>query len=556
MRIFASSLAFAAVRFLAGLVVCWLSGCQGSQVGPSDLFNTPHVAPPRALSAPAPHAPLQPAPSNVLQTSVHVPSGTIPRVLARVCRVIQTTREGLLCLQSATSRTVLWVEGLPCEMLEVTEDGRPVTVTNRYVQGGCQLNRPEPSQSPRFTLGLRSKDTGTQFWQLPVDRSKPWLTYWTDTMWNRATVDLDGVDAELRRQSVQQTEPAVALDMSFGRGVALFRLGYNDLAVSIFSQMAETAARLGYIGIAFDASHLQFIELVQSGDLDDADLVIQSSKTFVIPENGAALVSWNWDVGRLLYEAERLDEAELALRRSIFDAERLDLRNTRRLAMPILAVVLLEMERFDEAWSVQLDSEKLLNGADDCSKAALQSNLAENVLEFIQDDEKASSLPSCNLAHAREMFNKALATRRSCLMNIDVARLHIGLATISFLENQLKEAKAELELAKSVQGATHIDLMDTLNLEGQISLRENRPKEAQYFFENLSQLVKAHPNSRASHYGCKAATGLLESATMLGGANPTVTARVQDCLRAERLSPFRRKIIQKTVPSILQPAIK
>lgn len=509
------------------------------------------ASPTAAASPEQASVPLQPAPSNVLQKSVQTPSGSAPRVLYRACRALRETEDGLICLQAATSRTLLWVEGQPCEKLEVTEDDQPIPVVTRYVQGGCQISRKQPSSAVRFTLGLRSKDTGAQFWNLPMDRSMPWLLEWTAKFSNRAVVDLDGVDAELRNLAVQQAHPAVSLDMLFARADVLLRLGHNELAISSFSQVSESAARLGYPSIAFDAAHKYFVAFMDSGLTDDADLVLHKAKAFIRSGAIGPEVQWNYDAGQIYYLTGRLADAELALREATLNAERLDV-STRRVTMPLWAAVLLAMNRYEEAWNLQKSSASLLSTLNECEKADLLANLAELRVLFMQDQEHVRSTPGCDLAQSRSLFKEALESRRKCTDNRSLAKLHTGLAFLSLLENQLKDARAELDMAKNVQGATHIDRMDMLNLEGRISLHENRPKEAQQSFAKLDQLVKDYPDSHASLYECQSAAGQLEATALLGKSDPEVAARVQGCLRTERLPPYDRNILESRVGALLK----
>ena len=94
-------------------------------------------------------------------------------------------------------------------------------------------------------------------------------------------------------------------------------------------------------------------------------------------------------------------------------------------------------------------------------------------------------------------------------------------------------------MAKNVQGATHIDRMDMLNLEARISLHEKSAQRGAAVFTKAGSAGEGiiptvmHPCTNVNLQ-----PGQLEATALLGKSDPEVAARVQGCLRTERLPPL------------------
>ena len=213
------------------------------------------------------------------------------------------------------------------EKLEVTEDDQPIPVARtRYVQGGCQISRKQPGAVRfEFTLGLRCPRIPE-----PSFGTFPWIGR-CHGCWNgqqssprieQSLIWMESTQSCVIWLYSKRIQPSP--DMLFARADVLFRLGHNELAISSFSQVSESAARLGYPSIAFDAAHKYFVAFMDSGLIDDADLVLHKAKAFIRSGAIGPEVQWNYDAGQIYYLTGRLADAELAPGKRLFNAERLD----------------------------------------------------------------------------------------------------------------------------------------------------------------------------------------------------------------------------------------
>lgn len=488
---------------------------------------------------------IRPASSPAIQKSVQDTSSNAPKVMYRGCRVVQKTPTGSLCLPSAGSRTVLWVEGIACDKLEVREDKQPLAFDTSYVNGGCQLRQKEPSKQPHSVLSLRNKVTGTDFWQLPMDRSKPWLMEWTDRMWRRDSVDLEGTEAELQSQSLEQAAPEVRVDLLMARAVVLFRLGQIHNAIRMSSQVVEIARQYGFDSIAFDAARLRWNAFLHAGLLEDAWSDIQAMRSLAQDDKSASQVAWELDAGQLSMEMGRFQEADDFLSQCMLDAGRLDFSYYLRHARPWHARVLFALDRFSDAWEAQKIAASYLDKLDDCAKADLLSNLGENLLRFMQDEAQSRQQDGCDVHQSRIYFEKALELRQKCTN--DLSRIHIGLAQISFAENRFQDAQAHLEKIDNFSDSIYIDKLDELELRGKITLANGRPVEAYKHFERMGQLLSSIHRSR---FACKAVMGLMESSMAQGMNDPALAQDVRECLQKEELSPFDHRMLRARASSL------
>lgn len=503
-------------------------------------------APSTSLPAAAP--PVRPSTSTI-QKSVGGTAMAAPKVMYRGCRVVQKTRDGLLCLQSVTSRTVLWVEATPCEQLEVRDDKQPVAVDASYIEGGCQLKQKEPSKPPRSTLSIHNKDTGTSFWSLQTDRSKPWLMEWTDRMWRRATIDLVETEAELQAQALQQTVPEIQLDLLMARAVVLFRLGQTTAAIRFSSEVVETAHRYGFDSIAFDAARLRWNALLQAGLLEDAWIDIEGIKPLQ-DDQSSSQVAWELDAGQLLMELGKMQDAELYLRKHILNAKVLNLTNYPKYAIPWHARVLLSLDRFDDAWAVHKTAVGLLSNPHlgNCAKAELLVNLADNILLFTQDVVRANRTEDCSIKQARAYLEQALELRQRCPN--DMGQIYVGLAQVAFAENRITDAMAHLDQLASVKDATYVDKLNSLDVRGRVALTMGKVNEAQKHFEAMSTFLSDVRQSHGGLFSCKAAVGQWKSSLVQGRDDNKLLQDVDACLQSETIATFDRRIQREQISAL------
>ena len=466
----------------------------------------------------------------------------------RGCRVVQKTPTGSLCLPSAGSRTVLWVEGIACDKLEVREDKQPLAFDTSYVNGGCQLRQKEPSKQPHSVLSLRNKDTGTDFWQLPMDRSKPWLMEWTDRMWRRDSVDLEGTEAELQSQSLEQAAPEVQIDLLMARAVVFHRLGQTHDGIRVFSRVIENARHHGFDSIAYDAATLQWYMLERAGMIEEAWLSLQAVKPLIQDGLSGKEVGWDFDAGYLSMLMERAQDADQYFRRCLAGAERLDLPFYFRYALPYHASVLLSLDRFDDAWSTQQRAMAQLDKLSDCPKSELQLLLANNLLQFVQDDSKASSVEGCDLKQSRLLLTSARELKQKCTN--DVGQVLASLAEIMISENRVKDASSYLDEADRAVDVIYRDTLRSLELRAKIAFSEGHPAISQEYFERMERILSEVRPGQGGLAKCKVAIGLWEASLLQGNNDLELAKQTQRCVDAEIVSPFFRRLFTKRVTAV------
>lgn len=473
------------------------------------------------------------------------------QVLFRICRDIQNTAAGLVCMPSAAIPTVLWIARNSCDALQVTENDRALSADTKFVRGGCQLRPKGQSTGGRSTIKIIDLKSGFALWSLQVERNISGLFEQTDRMWSRALPDLETANADLDALNSQRKEPHKLLDIANARATILIRRGESEQAISALAEVAELAMRLGFPSIAFESAVRRMVMLRLAGLPEESDTVRRDATSLVTPGASWDEIQWAWHSGLILRAQEQLKPAEEWIRKATEYAERVDDVDNPRVMLPIWADVLIALDRMDEAQKVLNSISKYLEGIGDCQKAGLLANLGWLHLQMVQGEVQPTLVASPAQTMAKELLRQALALRFSCQDNASLANIHNGLAHVAFSEGRIAEAKAAIEEARSRPGISFSERLQTIELEARILLKEGKHKEALSLFQGLEQLSLSHPNERRQLFKCQAAIGSFEALQSASQEDPSVTDAVRDCISAgSRLPDFEQRVLRNRASAL------
>jgi tetratricopeptide (TPR) repeat protein len=498
-------------------------------------------APSTSLPAAAP--PVRPSTSTI-QKSVGGTAPAAPKVMYRGCRVVQKTPDRLLCLQSATSRTVLWVENTPCEQLEVRDNNQPVAVDASYVEGGCQLKQKEPSKPPRSTLSIHNKDTGTSFWSLQTDRSKPWLMEWTDRIEARSTQDLLGSPDELLSLSLSghQADALVMLDLRFARGRALYRLGEYRQALQEFRGIQESASQLGLYTIAFRAGRNCIELLLLLGEPADAKLIFDDISQFLTPGLGWDYIAQARDGGAIARDLGQYSVALSWYQQSQSYAERMNDQAILSVVLPDLAVLLHKLNRQDDLRRLLPRVSDLLEKLPPEKQISLL--LVLGVIHI--REAQISKLPADSLAKAEAFLRRSQAINRDSLWSNHSTESDLALAQVAMLQGKLTESEQILTRLRSATGLTHESQLQFYDLEAQLAIRGQQPTVAEKSLSTLETLARQRPGLASQLYLCRSAVHRLS----IHSEQPELRRYASWCLSSEaNLDPIERSELSERLSS-------
>lgn len=474
-----------------------------------------------------------------LQKSIQPSVEQAPRVLYRGCELVQTTPDGPICLPSARSRTLFWVEGQPCESLEVVEDGKVLPFLAASVQGGCQLKQQGPSDALRSTLTLRYRDAGATLWSMPVDRSRPQSTGVTQRMWSRSPQDLAAAPDELKAVSIREQDPIAKLDLQFARGVALRRSGDYEHALLAFREVMESAARLGINTLAFRAANQCIDMLILLGLPEEAKLVFDDAASLVTPGLGwdqmvraRAAGQISRDLGQLAESAEWFQKARIV-------AEQIGDSDTYYDIVHSLIEVLVSLDRLQDAQSLLPIMIQQLTEAGVCKQIYPLYLLGSFNLHWAEQN----SFSANQLTDSLNWLRRAYAANQVCPSANKGAEIRLAFAQIAMLQNRLSDAAAELEAVGKQAGIPFASQLQLLDLNAQVALRNQRPADAQAFLKQLEQLARQRSNADATFYQCKLAVASVEAHSTDESLSRT---KLRKCIGPEsNIAPLERNYLTR-----------
>ncbi len=474
-----------------------------------------------------------------LQKSIQPSVEQAPRVLYRGCELVQTTPDGPICLPSARSRTLFWVEGQPCESLEVVEDGKVLPFLAASVQGGCQLKQQGPSDALRSTLTLRYRDAGATLWSMPVDRSRPQSTGVTQRMWSRSPQDLAAAPDELKAASIREQDPIAKLDLQFARGVALRRSGDYEHALLAFREVMESAARLGINTLAFRAANSCIDMLLLLGFPEEAKLVFDDAAAVVTSGYGWDQMVRAKDGGEIARDLRQLAESAEWFQKARIVAERIGDRDTHYTIVHSLIQVFVKLDRIQDVQSLLPILIERSKESDICDQVGPLVVLGTVYLNWAEQ----ASVTDSQLADSLNWLRRAQDANRLCPSANRGAEIRLALAQIAMLQNRLFDAAAELEAVGKQAGIPFASQLQLLDLNAQVALRNQRPADAQVFLKRLEELARQRSNADAAFYQCKLAVAAL-------GAHPTDESlsgtNLRQCIGPEsNLAPLERNYLRR-----------
>lgn len=518
--------------------------------GQSDIASEPAIAQQQQpvtspagsnpnTQAPAAAPPVRPTNSGALQKSIQPSVEKAPRVLYRGCELVQTPPDGPLCLPSARSRTLFWVEGQPCEKLEVVEDGKVLPFLAASVQGGCQLKQQGPSNALRSTLTLRYRDAGATLWSMPVDRSRPQSTGVTQRMWSRSPQDLAAAPDELKAASIREQEPIAKLDLQFARGVALRRMGDYEHALLAFREVMESAARLGINTLAFRAANQCIDMLILLGLPEEAKLVFDDAAAVVTSGYGWDQMVRARDGGEIARELGQLAESAEWFQKARIVAEQIGDSDARYAIVSSLIGVLVKLDRLQDVQSLLPIMIQQLSEVDICDQVDPLVLLGTVYLNWAEQ----SSSTDRQLADSLSWLRRAQDANRACPRANKRAEIRLALAQIALLQDRVSDAAAELEAVGKQAGIPFASQLQLLDLNAQVALRNQRPADAQAFLNQLEQFARQRSNADAAFYQCKLAVAAL-------AAHPTDESlsgtKLRKCIGPEsNLAPLERNYLTR-----------
>lgn len=481
---------------------------------------------------PSPSQPPAPPPENKIQA------------LLKGCEAVPETAQGPLCILGAGRRNLVWAEGLACEAVLLQEDGQPIKYEAQFVGGGCRLRLSEPGTKQRSTLTLIRRQTGAVLWSFNIDRSRPDFMSRTKLMWRRADVDLQEPAATLLASAPGENTPEVQLDISNAEAVRLFRLGDIDGAISKLGEVIARATSAGYPDIAFDAAQLRISLLLMAGLPDEAALILQEIKP--LTQRGIAWpqLGWEQQAGQISLALEDFSEAEKWLRKALADAERTDSRIVLRDVKPVLAHVLILLDRTEEGRTLTLEAASLLEGLDDCGKTELLVRLSLNALTLREAGNTDPTSGGADTLDAGELGRNALVTSQKCAKKSTLANIYAGLAHVAVLDGRLGDAMTEIGRARATSSLAHDDQMRLFDLEARIALLSDQPDEALQLSKKLGALSAQYPSNWRNLYQCKASISSLAALKQLGSEDRGIMEQAQACMRpGSKLAPAERRIL-------------
>ncbi len=479
-----------------------------------------------------------------LQKSIQPSAEKSPRVLFRGCELVQTTPDGPLCLPSARSRTLFWVEGQPCERLVVVEDGKVLPFQAAYVQGGCQLKQQGPSKAVRSILSLRYLNAETTLWSMPVDRSRPQSTGVTQRMWSRLPQDLAAAPEELKTASIREQDPIAKLDLLSGRGVALRRLGDYQQALLAFREVMESASRLGFNTLAFRAANQCIDMLLFLGFPEEAKLVFGDAAALVTPGLGWDQMVRARDGGEIARDLGQLAESAEWFQKARIVAEQIADRDAHYAIAHSLIGVLAKLDRLQDVQSLLPIVMQRLEESDICDQVGPLVSLGTVYLNWAEQ----ASVTDSQLADSVRWLRRAEDANRVCPIANKGVEIRLALAQIALLQNRLSDAVAELETVGKQAGIPFVSQLQLLDLNAEVALRDQRPADAEAFHRQLEALTQQRSTPDATFYQCKLAVAALE-------AHPTdkslALTKLRKCMGPEsNLAPLERNYLTRRLQAV------
>lgn len=470
------------------------------------------------------------------------------KVLYWGCQAVRGDSKAWECLPNPELEMVVWAEGRSCDDTLLIENGEPLKTTKRQVRDGCQFRITEKSTRLAATLELTDKSSGESLWKLKLDRSKADLFAWKRRIWDRATVDLAGVVAELDQKSSQVTEAERILDYTYASAIASKRLGHIERALQSYRELGEQAARAGYLSVAFDAAYRQALILHESGLSADAISVLSAARAFLIPEFAQGLALHGHLMGTILHAQGRPSDAITELQRALADAERVDYRSVLLSVVPLLTEFLVAQDRRVEALDLLRHLEQLQEGATACEKANLLQDKAWSMLQLAGEPSAPNPTVRAEPSALVAAFMAALESRKSCEHAGELGFIYAGLALATFHEGSLAEAATWAARARDTKALAVDEEAPLVELDARIALAGGHPADALDKFKKLAAFAQSHPDNEKRLYECKAAVGAMESLSALGQEDSAIRYSVRGCLdpKTSGLAPLNvRQMTQR-----------
>jgi tetratricopeptide (TPR) repeat protein len=437
------------------------------------------------------------------------------------------------CILKEDAPFTIWIGAQECEDLVVTENARPISVEKRPIRGGCHLHIPAKPEVRRATLVVESRKTKKKWLTLNLER-RPDPLVLTNLMLRRATADLEGVPAELRRRCNRPSSDEVRVDCLYARSTANRRQGNLFDAIDDLHEAIEIADKAGFLGIAFRLRYrlASALEDAPVPELTEAERVLLEAKSRINPGHAKDFMLWASKYGSILANRERPEEGSEWLEKAVLAAERFDDREVLMVSVPLQAELLASLDKGTQAAALFGAFQILLVGALERDKAELLSQMGWTALKLAPDEVPAGN--NLELAHhsIREIFLKALAHGKKSVDSLRLANIYTGLAQTALSEGKFAEAHDWAKQAGNEPGLWQGDKLDLLNIQGRLALKQGNAQEAMRLFKELES-QSATTDLRKELFACAAAMGKLESLAAQGLTDSVITAQVRSCLQKD-----------------------
>lgn len=447
------------------------------------------------------------------------------------CKVVREPRQEPICEVTPDSTLSVWVRVPACDSVRLEEKGQVLAPDRLPVLEGCQLKVPMSGIStiPGSTLVLRNAQTGQSLWTLKLDRARPELFQLSERIRQRAAVDLEDFITSLNNKRLQRHDLLSLGELSFATAFVYMRLGQFDLCVNQYRHAIEYYLRSGYLSNAIDAAQKLAYNLQRADMFAEARQTLWDAEGY-LPTGYADSYFWlSYQTGMIYRHEGQLTEAAGWFLRAYQDATKVGNRLLMGTSSSMLADVYVAMDRPGEAEQLLGAMSQIVDGERDCEKASLLAGTAWTGLLMAEDSNAHPAIARVGTDSIRELFERALESRKKCVDNAGFANILNGLAQTAFLEGRLVEARTFMEQARQVPALSALGSLELLELEARLALSNNQPEEAADLFKKLGELARHTPRRI---FTCKASTGLLEAQRARGVSDREVADSVKTCLDA------------------------
>lgn len=469
------------------------------------------------------------------------PEEAASKVLFHGCQVLQQTAHGLVCTLMADSPTVLWIAGYSCDALEFLEDGKIVSISAKWVKGGCQIRSISPATKIASSYTARIRDNHRVLWHVDVDRSMLSPLQLTRQILTRSLSDVDSPIA-YAISALTNDPPLSIIDRALASAIALSRLGRLDTALSSLAEVQELAEQAGYPSVSLEAAFRRIMTLRISGLLSEAERIrfVAQEKARAFPWDSKIQIRVNWHAGMNLRAMGMTTDAIKYVQQVVDDAWRVDDIPGLQVYMPVLADLFLALGRTSEMHSV-ID-EIPMQSTDECTRAGLLTNLGEL---YMQEMQASPSLTTSDLDVPAEKFlQSALAARATCSDRSTEADIYIGLAQVAIIKKRFADAASFVQKANHYSNHRSFQRAQLLELEAQIALNFDKVDVAEQLIDRLDTLYAQKQLDWYELVRCKVAFGRFHIQRKRKQSMPNVTQSVNTCTGPEsKISIIDQKIL-------------